>query len=256
MNNQLRISPAFRYIFQGYLRSAGMFAALTIMIFVALGIIFGITSNSSSSVNMNGASFQFASLIFIMVVGIVSIREDLRMLIQHGIGRKTSFIASCLAAMAIALSLAVFSEIINAAFTAITSGQQNITVYSWISMLLPEGEMGFSLYLLSIVISFSFLLGAYFMGMFISLVFYRLSKSWRLVVAIGVPAFFIIILPLFARTAAGQTLFGAISRLLLNMAELIAQSAWYLVLFALAFALVFAFFSRLLTRRAAIQPAA
>lgn len=252
MNSKLRILPAFRYSIKGYLKASIIFGGIMVIVYIFLNILLGLAIDGGSA---NIASFEISSFIFMFILGITSIREDLRMFIQHGIGRKTSFITSVLCALSIGLLLSVFGELLMATSAAIFYNNNEIIVQSFYQSIMGIEIMTFGQHLFSILVNFSIGLTAYFSGMFCSLIFYRLSKFGKLLVAIGVPAFFIILLPLIARTGPGSIFMQGIGKLFVNMANLIAVSNWYLILFALIITLVFAVFCRLLVRRAPIQAA-
>ncbi len=254
MNKQLSILPAFRYSIKGYLKSSVVFVGIIILVFLFLAVLMGILSSQTTAGSISGGSFEFSSFIFLLVIGIVAIREDLRMLIQHGLGRRTCFISSLLCAAVIAMALAIFAELLSTLLIAISANYQNIAVSSFTQMLFQTESLSFAQHLLAVIINFSIMLCSYFVGMFCSLVFYRLPKYWKLVVAIGVPAFFVILMPLFSQTKIGAAFFAALSKFLDKLIELIAASSWYLVLFVLIIALVVAGLCFLLIRRADIQP--
>ena len=113
----MRFLPAFKYRFRDCMFSMGVVILVMIVLTALcyLGIVtFGSitrTDNSGEVIMHNTAmNFSMPVAIFMFVLSIVSIREDMRLGIQNGAGRGTVFLANtaCMLVTALILNIAFF----------------------------------------------------------------------------------------------------------------------------------------------------
>lgn len=243
----MNLKPAFTYRFLNNIKGIGIFILIMILIFVLMSVSF-VTFLSGGNSSMHFSAFTIASAITMFIVGIVSIREDLRLFLQNGIGRKTVFLTALFSSFAAALSLAVAGELLLRAEQALTAAFSGFTVTDMFYLFFTPGKdaaVPFSLSLLSALFSFLLITCASLSGIFISLLFYRLNKAWTLIVAIGGPIL----------------LFNGIPFLLYRcrvslqpFIRFLFSSPWTAILFLLVVAALFALIDFLLLRRAPVKP--
>ena len=242
---KMSFKPAFRYQFMSFLKSAAVFYLIIAVITTAFLIVsVHFAADSSMSFTGNGIS----SAIFMFVVGIVYIRSDLRLCLQFGVSRRTAFISEILAVLSVSAILAVAGELLTGISQVIVLSNPNSFVgdiYQLIYMDAARVLPTFGQHILSALINTSMFFCACLIGMFFSLLFWRLSKLWTIVVAIAIP---------FAINGVPILLV----RLGLNLkpfVEWVASSPFCFALTSLAIATLAALIDWLLLRRANIKAA-
>jgi len=249
----MNIKPAFRYCIFDLLRNSGVF--YIIMLFVTAAFSVMAILQNGDTVSGSYSAFAVAGSIMLFVTGITTIREDLRLFIQHGVSRRTTFWANLLSAVAVCAVLAAAGELMIAAAQALTAGNSRILIsdlYHFVYADISIRQLSFLQHIESVFFNFSIFLFAYMIGMFISLMFFRLSKAWTVVVGVGAPSFIFIGLPLIINfvppvpwVIAALKAFG----------EWLLSGVWSWFLFFVLLALFFAAISWLLTHRAPINEA-
>jgi len=190
------------------------------------------------------------SCIFAFVVGICFIREDLRMGVMCGADRKTVFWAGVVNILALSALLAVLGELLVALGQFANRWVPNMEITDLYAMAFMDGDlrpMAFPEHIYNMVMAFSLLTVAQSFGTFLSMLFYRLPKLWRVIVAIALPVSALYLLPWglshLAGTALGEFLM-----------ELAFGSVWGLSACLIVSAAVFAALDLLLLRRAPVRP--
>lgn len=247
--NKHHLGAAFRYSYRDTLKSALIFISAMIVIFAANIII---SSHSSGNIVTHISYFDFAGCVMIFVLGICSIRDDMRLLIQHGVGRTTSFITNILTALMTALLLTFAGEIIVGIAQLITAPMGNIEVplfYQFYSN--SSGIAAFGDYLWSAAMTIPIYLAVYLLGMAISLLFYRLPKPWKIGVGVGVPVLCFVILPIAG--SYHESLLDAVVTPMSRLTAFCFAAPGNMIITALAAALICAACAWLLFRRAPIK---
>ncbi len=145
------------------------------------------------------SGFTFSAMIAMFVLGIVTIRENLRLLIQNGVGRKTAILSELITNLLISFIFAVFGEVSIYFFAEVSKGVKGANFTDLYELMYENIDVvGMPIFEHLKAILFSMLL--FFLmssvGMFISLVFLRLSKPMKIAVAVGAPVLFVILIPL------------------------------------------------------------
>lgn len=176
--------PIFKYRLKDDLRAVAVFLAVTLLCMVL--VIYGVMIMVAEMDDRVVSNFSIALTVFTFVIGIVTVREDLRLGIQNGVSRGTSLAASFVGNVAAALVASA-----------------GVTLVEWLSMVTQESTNAslVSLYaviygyessavgqLKSFVLSFVWSGSAAFVGTFLSLMYWRLSKLWRWIVTLGMGA--------------------------------------------------------------------
>lgn len=196
--NSMNFKPAFRYCFRNMITGVAAFLIIMLTITIAIAVTANISIRLSGDITIMFNAFETAAAIASFVIGIVSIREDMRLLIQYGVGRRTAFLSEIAVAVMITMIMSVAGILIALIGGSLAAGNENIvinTLYSFIyaqraALLSPT-----AIFMETFLWNFIIYLSAYFTGMFISLMFYRLSKVWKVIAAIGLPILFLVILP-------------------------------------------------------------
>ncbi|MDO4581524.1 MAG: hypothetical protein Q4B96_02935 [Bacillota bacterium] len=239
---------AFRYMFKDMLSSVGVLCLVVALLFCAALAAHSNLAELDSEVGVWGV-FEFSAMVMMLVIGIVSVREDTRMLLQNGVGRRTAFAALLAVCAAGSLLLAASGQLLLTlahAVNAAAPGYINGFYYMLFEMN-PPGELSAAG---NMLVSFGGYMASALGGMMISLIFYRLPRFWSIVVAVAVPVMLFIGLPL----TIGNTGFGMIlGQGMTRLAALLLGSPLALLLGYAAAALIAGAAARLLLRHAPLK---
>jgi len=253
--NTMNIRPAFIYKFRETIKIIVIF--LGIMAAILTGVIYLVSLNLGNDNAVSGSlsAFMTVTANMLFVVGIATIREDIRLMMQNGIGRRTVFTVELLLILSASLILAVAGDVFIAIGHTVTADWQGFFITDLYQLLYAnEGnyKMSFVQHFESIAFAFSIYVCATLAGILISLIFYRLNKIGTIVLAIGAPLFFFVVLPItLNRTGVGYYL----KPLLVAIFEFIHSSPWAFMLCSLLTSIIIGIFSWLLMRRAPVKPA-
>ncbi|AEY67290.1 hypothetical protein [Clostridium sp. BNL1100] len=178
----MRLKTTSKYIFSDIKNSVLIFY----LIIALLTIFFSsVTSEGNSSFN----GIEMISAIFLFVVGLNSFRKNYLFLMSNGVPRRTQFKSFFLAAIPVTVGMAVIDRALVAIFNRITNYN---TLYG---MLYQDKTQSNGNIVISLLWSITLYMCAITLGYFITLGYYRMNKIQKICVSIGVPAFFILVLP-------------------------------------------------------------
>ena len=237
--------PAFRYSLWGYLRScSGFYAVMTV---ITLLVVFYVPLRKSSwGVDFN--VYGVAATISAFVVGIASIRDDLRVLTQNGVSRRTGFLSELLAILAFAVVLSAAGELLTGLCQLLLAGNSHVFVGDWYQLFYLRGNYGilsFSDHWMSGLMNTAFAFSGCLGGVFFSLLFWRLSRPWKVAAGISIPVL-INGLP---------WLLYQMHISLMPLVRFLMVSLWNMIAFLLLLSAVTAGINWLLLRRAVIKSA-
>ncbi|NCB42742.1 MAG: hypothetical protein EOM59_08995 [Clostridia bacterium] len=240
----MKIKTAIQYKYRDSLKSALIFFSIITLVLVAMVIGFGLFQSPNSTVYFSG--YTFAATIMMFVVGVCSIREDLRLYIQNGIARKTVFVVDIAMAVLSAAAIAVGGEIFMLLGRVFSQSVKGFFVQDFYSLIYAGGSstLTFFQHVESVIMASSLMLLAFSGGMFFSLIFYRLNKGWSILIAITIPFILLGVLPVMIFRAYAQVS---------AWVSFMAASSWNLVLVFLAFSSIMLFINWLLTRKIHIR---
>jgi hypothetical protein len=167
---RMNLKPAFAFRFQTNLRSAAIFCLIMAAICVLFFTVFTVSYNGRSSASF--ISFGFASAIALFVIGVTSVREDLRLGLQNGVGRRTVFFAQLLATISLSFALAVAGDLILLAEQALTALSPQFQVSDLFYAFYTGGTvtgLPFGVHVQSILFSFLLFTFSGLTGAFLSL---------------------------------------------------------------------------------------
>lgn len=236
--------PIFKYRLKDDLRAVAVFLAVTLLCMVL--VIYGVMIMVAEMDDRVVSNFSIALTVFTFVIGIVTVREDLRLGIQNGVSRGTSLAAS-------------FAGNIAAALVA----SAGVTLVEWLSVVTQEATNAslVSVYaaiygyessavgqLKSFVLSFVLSGSAAFVGTFLSLMYWRLSKLWRWIVTLGMGAVLVLLLN-------AVTISVGFLNTVVRFFRWLGAAPLNLCVFLIGVAIAFAVFDWLLARKAPITAA-
>ena len=252
---KMRLKPTFYYNFISLLKSAGVFYGIITAVIVFLFITTAANASiASPDGNQDGTfgGYGFAACITVFVFGICTVRDTLRLGIQHGVGRRSSFIAQTLAFTSISAIMAVAGELLTAAAQAVAASRGNMRVADLYQMMYLNSYTSISAvnHIKQALFTLVFLLLASFAGMFISLVFYRLNKKWTVIVATGVPITLFFLPSIIIGTLNSHNIAVEFMENVAKAFSAFMDNPTYVVIAAVACSLLLVLFNWLLTRRA------
>lgn len=254
----MNLRPSFRYNFSSLITAAAVFYAIITV--VVLGIyagvaVIGVPEGQEGDSFFGG--FGIAACIMMFVTGICTVRDSLRLGIQHGTSRRTSFWAMILAFVSVNFLLAIAGEALTAVGQALSAKSEKMYIYDLYQMMFMESfsSIGFTDHVKQAAFSFMLLIFAALCGMFISLMFYRLSKKWTVVVAVGVPVCAVVLPPVIISILRLVGIGTGFATRLTDILVSLIDNPLYAALAILAACAMLLVFNRLLVRRATLKPA-
>lgn len=236
--------PIFKYRLKDDLKAVGVFLIVTLLCMVL--VIYGIMIMVSEINGRVISNFSIALTVFSFVLGIVTVREDLRLGIQNGVSRGTS-LAACFTANVVASLAAALGVTLVEWLSVATQNTTNAALVSFYAMIYGE-DASLAGQLRSFLLSFVWSGSAVFVGSFLSLMYWRLSKLWRWVVSLGMGAALILLLN-------ATMIVGGFMDRVLGFFRWLGEAPVNLCVFLVGVAVVFAVFDWLLTRKAPITAA-
>lgn len=182
------LKPAIQYDLREYLRPAGVFFGVIVLVLVFFAVqIMAVDGNESARFTGMG----IASGIFLFVLGVADIREKLRLMNQFGLSRSTAYGALVVSLAILAVGLSAAMEAASALFQ-LGFGGNSLRAGDLYQMIYLGGAdtyqtMTLSQHLVSVLFSACLILSLAILGQFFSLLFWRLSKRWIVAVAVGIP---------------------------------------------------------------------
>lgn len=250
----MRFAPIFKYRMRDCMISMGV--VVLVMIALTALCFFGIvtfgqieSSDGSGEVIMESTTMNFGMpvAIFMFVLSIVSIREDMRLGIQNGAGRGTSFAANtaCMLITAVAMNLTFF--LLTLLWNHLDTGVYIVDIFGALyfgePFLAGLGDLAVSA---AALLSLSVFLAA--LGVFTSLMYWRLNKAGKWIVSLGTGAVIILFVDVIIR-------YEAIAKALGRFLDWLFTTPWNMALSFAVLAAAFYAFARLLVRRNAITAA-
>ena len=190
----MRINPVLKYNLYEFKKAVMKFYLiffLIILVMVPLSIFIKRTQIDLNIVIVRLNGLELASMIFLFVAGLNSFKEDFLFFSANGISRKTQFYGFVASTIPVVLIMSVIDTVYgtilgvlldyNSVFTmAYSQYDANVVIMKlatvvWLALL----------YLMVLMI-----------GYFITVLYFRMSKGWKIGVSIAVPMLFLYILPI------------------------------------------------------------
>lgn len=240
----MNVLPVYETRFRESLRGLGGFFVIFV---VVMGLsLLGVLSDGRFF--MTGA-YEMAAAVTLFVHGICSVREDMRLASQNGVGRRSAFLGAYLASMTLALILAVAGELLCVLFGWFSRHMDNVTVSTLYELIYQRSQMDFGQHMISVLFAFGLYVMGNFAGSLISLIYYRLNRFWKIALSVGAPILMFTVVPVLL------VRMGAFNPRLLQLLIRVAASPVTLSGAFLLAALVSAALGWLLMRRAPIRAA-
>lgn len=180
----MKIKQAMRYQLQGFMRSARTFYIVIAAIFIGMLLLNRFVTSGTGSVS----GMESATIIFLFVMGLNSFKQDFRLFLQNGISRNTLLVSFAASALSVSVCMAVIDG-----FFPLLFGNSLHYESFYVSLYGLKGyTTGFS----SIAWSALMYLFAMCVGFLITTLYYRMNKPLKVLVSVGVPLLFFVVLPI------------------------------------------------------------
>jgi len=212
--NKMNIKPAIKYNLNNFRKSLSIYY-LVIVLFYIFSLIMGVVVEGQST--MNGTDIIAGGFLFI--VGLGSFKDEFHMLIQNGVSRKTTFVAYIMNLGIAAALMTVIELILEAVFSGITSitGIDNVRFGLMFESIYAGRYAGTGVFLRTVE-TFLWVAALYLalgmLGFFITNLYYRMNKTLKIIVSVGVPSIIFIGFPI-VNNFMGNKLVEAGGRLVL-----------------------------------------
>ncbi len=264
MNRQSVLS-SFQYQLRDTTRSVVIYYIVIACVLVLSNVLIATAASIHGAGGMmvfeTGTGFVFmASMIFLFVLGLNTFKENFGMLLQNGCSRKSVFWGRNLAAATLALFMALADTLLSGLASLVARGISGADYYGAFFAIASSTGASFSQMavplqiLLGIPLAFAAYLFFITLGYFITILFYRLNRTGKIIVGAGVPVFFLIVFPtidaLFLNGGITQFINGYIAG---PYYELLLRYPALNIVSYLCWACLFALFSWLLMRKAVVR---
>ena len=246
---------AFRYEVRNYFRAAAiLWLAMALIPAAMMAIAYFLAGETAAESSFNG--YSVAVGMFGLVLGMVSLRENQRVLNQNGVSRRSAFLADVAALAVAALLVAVGVSVIMGIYRAVLGGGQ-VLFTDLYQLIYEPSSTGVDLGALARSAVFSTVVGWMLaaLGQFCSALYWRLNKFWTILVSVAVPLALnfgsVPLLTWLDTTSAGQAAVEALAA----FGRFLAASPWNAAAVLLAMGAAFFAVTWLLLRRAMIRPA-
>lgn len=265
----MKLKSAVRYFMKDFTKPTIIFYGVLMALFLVQLLIVTLVHETGST----GGTGQ-AATIFLFVVGLNAFKSQFRLFLQNGLSRKTLYTGFVIGIILLSAILTV----IDLAFGWFQGlFLRYVSTYMDRFGRLYANKSSFAAIADSLLWTFLSYLSAGMLGFFLSSLYYRMNKTLKLIVSIGVPALFVIIIPLIDSLYTNGTitafllnivayafgygitldasngLFAGVMRQFFDMENGVPLFPYRAILFSVLSAAVTASFSFLLVRRATIK---
>ncbi len=233
-----RIAKVFHYMIHETIRPVIIFYAVMVLINIA-----GVTMNLvMTNWNFEFNGMRLATAIFLFVAGLNAFKPGYLFMQANGVTRRQFYLGGLMTIGAVAVALTVFDTALYGLLQLILQPEQMVAI-----QLYPNAAYaGLQLWTLAFnLLSIAF-------GWFLTMLYYRMSKGWKIAVSLS-PAVFFTVLPIIS-SATGGTLLSRLAEAFMAVMGLGANpNVWLGMLTLLLVSSVCVVLSYLLVRRAQIK---
>jgi len=192
----MNLRASYKYVMYDNKMALLIYSLIIVLLTVLLFAASVSWSNENSTTRISG--MEVASIIFIFVAGLTSFKDNFHMLMQNSISRKGIFTATMLGFITSSGVLSTVSIVVILITKLMAMMQKNIISGSFFETVYPAHVNGMNNLLIlleSFLLYFVMMLAVVGIGYLIGVIFYRLNKAGKVALAVGIPVFFSVILP-------------------------------------------------------------
>ncbi|MCQ4637572.1 hypothetical protein NE619_12630 [Anaerovorax odorimutans] len=250
----MNILASYRYQMADHKKAILIFYLVIIGLFVVSGLSSAlVTTGAGESYTRSVNGNEMATVIFLFVIGLCTFKETFLLSLQNGVSRKTLFSAKIVTMLSVAAIMALVDKVIGlislAALSLTSKGVIAVTFYEGLYPAQTANTSAFVIHLESFFFEFVLALAAMAVGYFITIMFYRLAKTGKVIVGAGVPVLCFMIIPWLDTHFFNGRLTMAFARFIVAA----ACTPFRVVLTSLAVFILFSALSYLLMRKAVVK---
>lgn len=249
----MSLKASIGYQLKDNIKSIVIFYVVIICVISLIASSIAIPGNDGNT-NLNG--MEFATVIFLFILGLNSFKENFHMLLQNGLSRKTLFIGAVLTMIAISIGMAFIDSGLLILSNLVADKVDGLIVISTFEMGYSEHIAGISkmqIFAERLIFQIMMNLTVALIGYFITIAYYLMNKTLKTIVSISIPVGLFVVLPLIDSTFAN----GSISKLINDMIDLAfgikTQNPYCAMIAFLLASVVFGSLGWLMSRRAIIK---
>lgn len=201
----MKYKKSLKYNLSGTLRPVVIF--YIIIALILLFSLFGLITITNGSSNSSMSGMELSTAIFIFVLGLNSFKESVLMMIQNGVSRKTFFLSSIASFVILCFIMSAIDRVISLLAKFAVSFSDQVSYSSLFENMYQSkiaGMSGAAVNLESFLLSLCLYLAMATVGFFITISYYRMNKSLKVAVSVGVPVGVSVVLPLVDQIAKGS----------------------------------------------------
>lgn len=196
----MKLRASLRYQLYSYLMPMAIFYGVIIVLNL-LSVVQSVTLNNMR-ISISGT--DVSTLIFILVLGLNSVRESYRMMAVNGRTRKTAFASIALGTLVVAMFMALIDMLLRPVFKPFFDN------YTTVFDLLYGSTRSFGGVLVEYGWRVMLYAGAAMTGVWISALYYRMNKAGKIGVSVGVPVLLFFVWPVVEENFTKGKLFEAV----------------------------------------------
>lgn len=200
----MRLKQAMRYRVHEFAKPTVIFYCVMVALFVVVWLLNLIITGQSGGAH---TTMDTTAIIFLFVLGLNSFKNPFKMYLQNGISRRTQLVSFAVTALGFALFTSLVDGILLPLVINNTIGGISST---YASIYQPSGD--FMSRLTGILWNLFAYYAAFCFGFFLTTMFYRMNKPAKVLVSVGVPLLFFVILPMIEVFVPSFNLFTSILR--------------------------------------------
>lgn len=250
----MNILASYRYQLSDHKNAIAIFYFVIIVGALVLGgLLSFVVSPTDTGVSVNFGGNEMITLVFLFVVGLCTFKDIFLFSLQNGVSRKSLFAAKLLTIVSVAAIMSAADSILYLLskglflLFGISDYAEAKTMYAGIYGVSDQSAMVLQIknFFLELVLAMAVMAAGYL----ITVLFYRLNKSGKIAVSVGIPILFLFVIP-FVEMSYSK---GAITRELQNLMILLLSTPVRITISSLLAFALFSAVSYLLMRKAAIK---
>ena len=209
----MKLSKVFKYQTKLFIGPVLTYFLIIIALYIIGWIPSLFTENGEQIFRFSG--FDVSGFVFIFVMGLNSFKPSFRFLIGNSISRKTQFWSTAASFVILAAFMGVITTLFSAFFPILSSYSAIFyTLYSlaYPGLTLQTLYTSIPFLLTCFLWTFTVFLAAIAGGYFLTTLAYRMNKALKLLFFIGVPALFLIVIPIVDTYITGMTIFSFLGK--------------------------------------------
>ncbi len=196
----MNFKAAHLYQLNEYKKSVMIYYLVVALVFLFFGVTMSVGGESDFT---SSGGIEMSSVIFLFVVGLNSFKDTFLMLMQNGISRKTMFLSRIAAMGILCTGMMIIDRFVVGVIGAFANTGSSFRISGMYEQMFyfRTKDMGMlQKNLEGVLFTLCFYMASIAVGYFITTAYYRMNKTLKLAVSVGLPVSFFFILPIVDAT--------------------------------------------------------